>query len=64
MTEELSKLIMAWSIIVVFSLFMFGVLFGFVDVASTEMAKLVGAMFGYLTGLLSMVFAKYFKVVS
>lgn len=37
------------------------VLLGFVDIENAEMAKLVGVIVGYLTGLLQPVIMSYFK---
>lgn len=37
------------------------VLLGFVDVANPELAKLVGLVVGWLTGLISPIVASYFK---
>lgn len=49
------------SIIVGFYGFVVLVLMGLVDVQSPEVAKLVGALFGYLSGLLTPVMARYFR---
>jgi hypothetical protein len=60
MTEDLTRSIIAILVIVLFTAFMVATLMGFVRIESAEMAKLVGATFGYLTGLITMVFARYF----
>lgn len=61
MTEEHTR---ALIVVLVFACFigvMAAVLFGFVQVENPELAKLVGMIFGYITGLLSPIVARYFR---
>lgn len=37
------------------------VLMGMIKIENPEIAKLIGAVFGYVTGMLSAVFAHYFR---
>ena len=62
MTEEMTRSVVAILVIVAFTVFMVVTLMGVVSIESPEIAKLVGATFGYLTGLVSAVFARYFKI--
>jgi hypothetical protein len=53
--------IIAILFIVGFFALMIVVLMGFVDVADPSIAKLVGALFGYLTALLNPIIIRYFQ---
>lgn len=53
--------IIAILFIVGFFALMIVVLIGFVDVADPSIAKLVGALFGYLTALLNPIIVRYFN---
>lgn len=54
--------IIAIVFIVGFFALMIVVLIGFVDVRDPSIAKLVGALFGYLTALLNPIIVRYFNV--
>lgn len=61
MTEDQTRLVFAVVVVVAFTGFVMVVLMGLVAIDNPEMAKLVGATFGYLTGLITMVFTRYFR---
>lgn len=61
MTEDHARVLIALTVIGAFVSFMLVVLLGFVDVQSPEVAKLVGAMFGYLSGLVTPIVMRYFR---
>jgi hypothetical protein len=61
MTEDIIRFAIVIIVFGGFIGFMLIVLLGFVNVESPELAKLVGAIFGYLTGLLSPIVARYFR---
>lgn len=52
--------IIAITVIVGFFVVMLAVLLGFVDVTEPTLAKLVGALFGYLTAMLNPIIVRYF----
>lgn len=61
MADHLVRGFLVVSIIAGFYGFVALVLMGLVDVQSPEIAKLVGALFGYLSGMLTPVMARYFR---
>lgn len=61
MSDPIMRGMIAILIIGSFTLIVLTVLFGFVRVEQPEIAKLVGALFGYFTGLISPIIARYFK---
>ena len=62
MTEEQGRFIIAVLVIIGFFILTTAVLIGFVDVASAEIAKLVGLIFGYAAALMNPIIMRYFKV--
>lgn len=61
MSDNLTASIIAMTVIVGFFGLMIVVLIGIVDVTDPSIAKLVGALFGYLTALLNPIILRYFK---
>jgi len=61
MTDQMVRGFLVVGIIAGFYGFMAMVLMGAVDIQSPEIAKLVGALFGYLSGLLTPIIARYFR---
>ena len=61
MSEDLIRGLIAALLLGCFAVLMMVVLLGFVKLENPEIAKLVGAIFGYVTGMLSAVFAHYFR---
>lgn len=61
MNENLGPMIIAVLVIGGFFGVVVIILVGFVDIQNPEMAKLVGVIVGYLTGLLSPIIMSYFK---
>ena len=61
MSHDLTASIIALTVIVGFFGLMVVVLIGFVDVTDPSIAKLVGALFGYLTAMLNPIIVRYFK---
>lgn len=61
MTDQTTAMIIALIFIAGFFVLMIVVLIGFVDVTEPSIAKLVGALFGYLTALLNPIIVRYFK---
>lgn len=60
MTPDLTRAIIGITIVMGFFGIVAVVLFGFVDVADPTIAKLVGLVFGYVTGLMQPVLLLYF----
>ena len=60
MTPDITRAIIGITIVVGFFAFVGTVLFGFVEVQDPTIAKLVGLMFGYISGLLQPVLLLYF----
>lgn len=61
MNGELPRLIIALVVIISFTALMAAVLFGFVAIESPEVAKLVGSIFGWMTGLVTPIVMRYFR---
>lgn len=61
MTEELTRTVIAVLIIAGFFALVAVVLLGFVDVASPEIAKLVGLLVGYVVAMLNPIILRYFR---
>ena len=61
MSEDTTKTVIALTVIVGFFVLMVVVLIGFVDVTDPSIAKLVGALFGYLTAMLNPIIVSYFR---
>lgn len=61
MNDQLTAAIIAFVFIAGFFVLMLVILIGFVDVTEPSIAKLVGALFGYLTALLNPIIVRYFK---
>ena len=61
MNAELPRLIIALVVILAFTGMMAAVLFGFVKIESPEVAKLVGSIFGWATGLVTPIVMSYFR---
>lgn len=61
MTPEHSRLIIAVLVLVSFLGFLAAVLMGMVNIESPEMAKFVGACFGYLGGIVTPIVMTYFR---
>lgn len=61
MRDEQTASILAFAIIGGFFVLMIIVLTGFVRIESPEIAKLVGALFGYFTALINPIVVRYFK---
>jgi len=61
MTDALTRSIIAILIVVGFFGLIGVVLFGAVDVESPTIAKLLGLLFGYVSGLLQPIILRYFK---
>lgn len=60
MTPDLVRAVLAITIVAGFFGIVGVVLFGFVNVSDPAIAKLVGAVFGYVTGLIQPVLLLYF----
>ena len=60
MTEERTRTVLALLMVAGFFAVMLVVLLGFVDVREPTIAKLVGALLGYLTAVLNPVIFRYF----
>ena len=60
MTDDMTRTIIAFAIVIGFFAVVLVVLLGFVDVTDPTLAKLIGMMFGYLTALLNPVVFRYF----
>lgn len=60
MTDDWTRTLIVVMVFVAFVGLMLVVLLGLVEVSNPELAKLVGAIFGYLSGLLSPIVARYF----
>lgn len=61
MSVEHTRLIIAIMVIAGFFVVVAVVLTGFVDIASPELAKLVGMIIGYLVGLMNPIILRYFE---
>lgn len=61
MNRDQTASILAFTIIGGFFVLMIIVLTGFVRIESPEIAKLVGALFGYFTALINPIVVRYFK---
>ena len=61
MSDDLLRGLISVLLLGCFAALMTIVLMGFVKLENPEIAKLVGAIFGYVTGMLSAVFAHYFR---
>jgi hypothetical protein len=61
MTPEITRAIVAGIVLVGFYAFIGLVLMGLVSIENPEMAKLVGAIFGYMGGLVTPIVAMYFR---
>lgn len=61
MNEEHTRAAIAILVVIGFFAFIILVLMGLVSVENPELAKFVGAVFGYLGGIVSMIFARYFR---
>lgn len=60
MTEDRARLIIALVMVAVFVAVVIIALIGLVDIRDPTIAKLVGAVFGYLTALLNPIIFRYF----
>lgn len=61
MTDDTTRAALAVLVITGFFGLVAIILLGFVDVASPEIAKLVGLLVGYVTALLNPIIMRYFK---
>lgn len=61
MANDRARLILAGMVIVGFYGIVLLVLLGLVNIESPEIAKLVGALFGYFTAMLTPILQRYFK---
>ena len=61
MTREVARSLIAVLIILGFFAVVVIIFVGYVDIQNAEMAKLVGVVVGYLTGLLTPVVMSFFK---
>lgn len=61
MNREHSRLVIAVMVIAAFIGFLMAVLMGMVAIESPEMAKFVGACFGYLGGIVTPIVMTYFR---
>jgi ABC-type Na+ efflux pump permease subunit len=61
MKEEYTRALLVVFVFGGFFALMLAVLLGAVSVQSPEVAKLVGMIFGYLTGVMSPIIVRYFK---
>jgi ABC-type dipeptide/oligopeptide/nickel transport system permease subunit len=61
MKEEYTRALLVVIVFGGFFALMLAVLLGAVSVQSPEVAKLVGMIFGYLTGIMSPIIVRYFK---
>lgn len=61
MTREVARSLIAVLIILGFFVVVVVIFVGYVDIQNAEMAKLVGVVVGYLTGLLTPVVMSFFK---
>ena len=61
MTEDQTRAVIAIIVILGFFALVTVVLMGFVDIASPEIAKLVGLLVGYVTALMNPIIMRYFK---
>ena len=60
MTEEITRLVISVLVVACFIAVVIVVLVGFVDVTDPTIAKLVGAVFGYVTAVLNPIILRYF----
>ena len=63
MNDATTRLIIALAVVAVFIVVVLVVLLGLVDVADPTIAKLVGAVFGYVTAMLNPIIYRYFGEV-
>jgi hypothetical protein len=61
MTEDMTRSIIALIVIVGFFSLVLIVLLGFVDIRDPTIAKLVGALVGYVTAVLNPIIFRYFN---
>ena len=61
MTIETTRTVIALVVILGFFAIVAIVLLGFVDIQSTELAKLVGLIVGYLVALMNPIILRYFE---
>jgi hypothetical protein len=61
MTIEHTRMLIAMIVILGFFAVVAIVLLGFVDIQSTEIAKLVGLIVGYLVALMNPIILRYFE---
>lgn len=61
MSIEVTRMIIALLVIAGFFMIVAGVLLGMVDIASPEIAKLVGLIVGYVVALMNPIIMRYFK---
>jgi membrane associated rhomboid family serine protease len=61
MTEERTRAAIAALVLIGFYGFIALVLMGFVSIENPEMAKMVGAIFGFMGGLVTPIVMRYFK---
>ena len=61
MTDDAARFWIAIVVIGSFMTIIMVVLFGFTPIDNPEVAKLVGVVIGYVTGLITPIVAKYFK---
>jgi ABC-type antimicrobial peptide transport system permease subunit len=60
-SDDLARGLIVVLLIGSFIALMATVLMGMIKIENPEIAKLIGAVFGYVTGMLSAVFAHYFR---
>jgi hypothetical protein len=60
MTEETTRLVISVLVVTCFVAVVLVVLLGVVDVTDPTIAKLVGAVFGYVTAILNPIIYRYF----
>jgi hypothetical protein len=61
MSDDLTRSIIAIVVIVAFFVLVTIILMGFVDIASPEIAKLVGLLVGYIVAMMNPIIMRYFK---
>jgi hypothetical protein len=61
MSDDLTRSIIAIIVIVAFFALVTIILMGFVDIASPEIAKLVGLLVGYIVAMMNPIIMRYFK---
>lgn len=61
MSDDTTRSVIAIVVIVAFFALVTIILMGFVDIASPEIAKLVGLLVGYIVAMMNPIIMRYFK---